>query len=294
MTHGSLFSGIGGFDLAAEWMGWENVFHCEWNDFGKRILKYYWPNAITYDDITKTDFTIHRGQIDILTGGFPCQPYSTGGKRLGKKDDRHLWPEMLRAISEIKPKWIVGENVFGLVNWNNGLVFQEVQTDLEAQGYEVQPFLLPAAGVNAPHQRYRIWFVANAINNGNLRTTRKDERESIKKWLQEWNKIQRTVKSDALFRDIANTKRRKQKKRWNNDRMGWEWKQDEKDTWSKFPTSNIFCNGNDGLSIELDGITFSQWRRETIKAGGNAIVPQLAFQIFKSINKYEEIINKHS
>ena len=92
MRHGSLFSGIGGFDLASEWMGWENVFHCEWNEFGKKVLKYYWPKAISYDDITKADFTIHRGKIDVLTGGFPCQPYSTAGKILGKEDDRHLWP----------------------------------------------------------------------------------------------------------------------------------------------------------------------------------------------------------
>lgn len=162
LRHGSLFSGIGGFDLASEWMGWENVFHCEWNDFGKKILKYYWPNSISYDDITKTDFTIHRGQIDILTGGFPCQPYSMAGKRKGKDDERHLWPEMLRAIREIQPRWIVGENVYGLVNWSGGLVFHEVQTDLEAAGYEVQPFLLPAVSVGAPHRRDRIWFVAHA------------------------------------------------------------------------------------------------------------------------------------
>jgi DNA-cytosine methyltransferase len=121
MRHGSLFSGIGGFDLAAEWMGWQNVFHCEWNPFGQRVLKHYWPNAISYNDITKTDFTIHRGSIDILTGGFPCQPYSAAGKRLGKEDDRHLWPEMLRAIREIQPAWIVGENVRGLTNWNGGM-----------------------------------------------------------------------------------------------------------------------------------------------------------------------------
>lgn len=98
MTHGSLFSGIGGFDLAAEWSGWENVFHCEWNDFSKKVLKYHFPKSISYHDITKTDFTIHHGAIDILTGGFPCQPYSAAGKRLGKEDDRHLWPHMLRAI----------------------------------------------------------------------------------------------------------------------------------------------------------------------------------------------------
>ena len=136
--HGSLFSGIGGFDLAAEWAGWQNAFHCEWNDFGKRILNYYWQKAISYDDITKTDFTIHRGTIDILTGGFPCQPYSVAGKRKGKEDERHLWPEMLRAIREISPTYIVGENGYGLVNWNRGLVFHEVQTDLENEGYEVQ------------------------------------------------------------------------------------------------------------------------------------------------------------
>jgi len=86
MRHGSLFSGIGGFDLAAEWMGWENVFHCEWNEFGRKVLNHYWPNAKSYEDITQTDFSIHRGKIDVLTGGFPCQPYSNAGKRLGKED----------------------------------------------------------------------------------------------------------------------------------------------------------------------------------------------------------------
>jgi hypothetical protein len=117
MRHGSLFSGIGGFDLAAEWCGWENVFHCEWNTFGQKVLKHHFPNSISYNDITKTDFTIHRGTIDIISGGFPCQPYSSAGKRLGKNDDRHLFPEMLRAIREIQPEWIVGENVLGIVNW---------------------------------------------------------------------------------------------------------------------------------------------------------------------------------
>ena len=131
--HGSLFSGIGGFDLAAEWMGWENVFHCELNEFGKRDLNHYWPYSKSYDDIKRTDFTIHRGSIDILTGGFPCQPYSQAGKRLGKEDERHLWPEMLRAIREISPRWIVGENVRGIITWNGGMVFDEVQADLETE-----------------------------------------------------------------------------------------------------------------------------------------------------------------
>jgi len=117
MKHGSLFSGIGGFDLAAEWCGWENIFHCEWNPFGQKVLKHHFPNSISYNDITKTDFSIHRGNIDILTGGFPCQPYSTAGLRKGKADERHLFPEMLRAIKEIQPTWVIGENVRGLVSW---------------------------------------------------------------------------------------------------------------------------------------------------------------------------------
>ena len=150
MNHGSLFSGIGGFDLASKWMGWNNKFHCEWEDFPRRILKHYWPEAESYGDIKQTDFTIWRDRIDILTGGFPCQPYSSAGKRLGKEDDRHLWPEMLRAIREIKPRWVIGENVRGLVNWNDGLVFEEVHSELEAEGYEVQSFILPACGVGAP------------------------------------------------------------------------------------------------------------------------------------------------
>ena len=193
MTHGSLFSGEGGFDLAAECpdgidypsMGWTNLFHCEWNIFCQRILNYYWPKSICYDDIRKTDFTIWRGRIDVLTGGFPCQPYSIAGKQQGKDDERHLWPEMLRAIKEIQPRWIVGENVLNLVNWNGGMVFDEVQADLETAfkdseeakslgqlGYEVFPYVLPAAGVNAPHERYRVWFVAHRNNGFGTTTSR--------------------------------------------------------------------------------------------------------------------------
>jgi DNA (cytosine-5)-methyltransferase 1 len=164
--HASLFSGIGGFDLAAEWIRWENVFHCEINPFCQTVLKYYWPNAKSYEDIKQTDFSIHRGKIDILTGGFPCQPYSLAGKRKGKDDERHLWPQMLRAIREIQPRWIVGENVFGIVNWSDGMVFEEVQVDLEAEGYQVQPYILPACAVDAPHRRDRVWFVAYKDPNG--------------------------------------------------------------------------------------------------------------------------------
>lgn len=147
LTHGSLFSGIGGFDLAAEWMGWENKFHCEINQFGRKVLNYYWPKAKSYDDIKQADFSIHQGSIDILTGGFPCQPFSNSGKREGKNDERHLWPKMLEAIRAIKPRWVVGENVSGIITWSKGMVFREIQNDLEVAGYKVQTVVLPAIGV---------------------------------------------------------------------------------------------------------------------------------------------------
>lgn len=116
ITHGSLFSGIGGFDIAAKWVGWENIFNCEINEFCRKILKYHFPNAEQYKDITKTDFSKWNGQIDVLSGGFPCQPFSVAGKRKGTDDNRYLWNEMLRVIHEIQPAWIVGENVAGIVS----------------------------------------------------------------------------------------------------------------------------------------------------------------------------------
>lgn len=162
MRHGSLFSGIGGFDLAAEWMGWENVFHCEINKFCQKILKQHWPDTKLYEDITTTDFTEWKGRCDIVTGGFPCQPYSQAGKRKGKADDRHLWPQMLRAIGEIQPTWVVGENVPGLLNWQRGMVLAEIKADLETSGFEVfPPVILPACSLQAPHRRDRFWLVAH-------------------------------------------------------------------------------------------------------------------------------------
>jgi len=258
MKHGSLFSGIGGFDLAAEWMGWENVFHCEIDEFPRKILNYYWPNSISYHDIKTTDFSVHRGKIDILTGGFPCQPYSAKGKRLGKEDDRHLWPYMLEAIRSIQPRWVVGENVRGLVNWSDGLVFEEVQVDLEAEGYEVQAFILPAGSVGAPHKRDRVWFVANASHASSKRL--------------EWKWEQR----------ISKEKRKRRKERFSE--LGYI-----KQRWEKFPNQSQVCSRNDEFSPKLDGITFSKWRISSIKGYGNAVVPALVYEIFKSIEEYESL-----
>ena len=297
MTHGSLFSGIGGFDLAAEWMGWENKFHCEWNPFGQKVLHHYFPNAEQFTDITKTNFTKYANKIDILTGGFPCQPYSSAGKRLGKEDDRHLFPEMLRAIREIQPRWVVGENVFGLVNWNGGLVFNEVQTDLEAEGYEVQPYVLPAASVNAPHRRDRVWFVAYSVNNRYNTKRGKISKENGVSGINRQEMGSREFDRADISRDDSNTN----SNGLNQCNSGDEIQSSERGlnafndfgkicSWERFPTVPPICTGNDGLSNRLDGITFSKWRKESIKAGGNAIVPQVALQIFKAIQENENKI----
>ncbi len=114
MNHASLFSGIGGAEVAASMMGWQNLFHCEIQEFPRKVLQYWFPNSESYEDITKTDFHQWQGKVDVLTGGFPCQPFSVAGRRKGEDDNRYLWPQMLRAIREIKPTWIVGENVIGI------------------------------------------------------------------------------------------------------------------------------------------------------------------------------------
>ena len=280
MTHGSLFSGIGGFDLAAEWMGWENKFHCEWNEFGQRVLNYYWPDAELFTDITKSDFKKYANQIDVLTGGFPCQPYSKAGKRRGKEDERHLWPEMLRVIREIKPRYVVGENVRGLITWNAGLVFDEVCTDLENFGYQVAPFIIPASSVNAPHQRERIWFVAHSdsastkhkIQTGrNMFTSQSNDENASNSYFNGFNNFDSKYEKHSGQRRIN---------AFNDINAPYE-------QWKNFPTQSALCGGDDGLPTELDGITFPKWRTESIKAYGNAIVPQVVYQIFKAIKQYE-------
>lgn len=279
MTHGSLFSGIGGFDLAAEWMGWENKFHCEWNEFGQRVLHYYWPEAELFTDITKSDFKKYANTIDVLTGGFPCQPFSNAGQRKGTDDERYLWGEMLRAIQEIEPTFVIAENVFGITTIDGGLVFQQVCLDLEGQGYEVQAFIIPACGKNAPHRRERCFFIAT---NTKLKSERSDGRADIETKENLWRKNTSDVLG-ALCSDgnVTDTNGWEREQSAFNSRMGRIRQSNERDSWGVFPTEHPFCSGNDGLSNELDGITFPKWRQQTMKAYGNAVVPQIAHQLFQ-------------
>lgn len=339
MKHGSLFSGGGGFDLAAERMGWENVFHCEKDTFCQTILKHYWPKAETFTDIKEFNAEKYKGKIDIITGGFPCQPFSAAGKRKGTSDDRYLWPAMYHIIRTVKPRWVVCENVYGLVNWNEGMVFDKVQSDLEAEGYEVAAYVLPAAGVNAPHQRYRVWIIgfnkahpatrekevdthsdcfrrkfavisgkaekkraignsqhtnclcttqldqtcANADCNGCDRMYGKDEKQPG----ETGKYAQRHPESLGEHASITVGQRSQCKAQNRKLARGRPIFKGTGHCWRKWPTQFPLCGGDDGLPSRLDNITFPKWRAGSVKMFGNAIVPGVAMQLFRTIEEYE-------
>tara|TARA_B100000686_G_scaffold100887_1_gene108100 strand:+ start:169 stop:1215 length:1047 start_codon:yes stop_codon:yes gene_type:complete len=160
-----LFSGIGGFSLGMEaTKRISTVAFCEKDEYCRKVLKKHWSNTQRYIDIRDIDGT--KISADIISGGFPCQSFSVAGKRKGTEDNRYLWPQMLRVITEVKPRWVIGENVQGIININNGLVLRQVQTDLEAQGFQVQCFLIPASGIGAWHKRNRVWILGYSEHNG--------------------------------------------------------------------------------------------------------------------------------
>ena len=159
-----LFSGIGGFSLGLESTGgFETIAFVEKDEFCQKVLKKHWPNITIEGDIRNVKG--EKYEADIITGGFPCQPFSVAGKRKGTDDDRYLWDETIRVVRECKPRWFIGENVEGLININNGVVLRQVQTDLEKEGFEVQCLVIPAAGVGGWHQRKRIWIMAHSNSN---------------------------------------------------------------------------------------------------------------------------------
>lgn len=378
-THGSLFSGIGGPEIAAEIMGWKNMFHCEINPFGRKILDYWFPNSKSYEDITKTDFTEWREKINVLTGGFPCQPFSVAGQRKGAEDNRYLWPEMLRAIREIQPDWVVGENVAGILSMvqpgsetalgreeslfgevdrkrilhRQEYVVETVCNDLEREGYSVQPVVIPACAVGAPHRRDRVFFIAHRADAGvkgmqrkwedNILSGRAAPDTNSHRWRDGKNQqvtiaerkgtadigtfredgtfsysqcsgsgqIQQEIQSeqsnghsfdsnggewDAPYSSSEGLSTLRfptsiEKKKWENEDgcsvqpAGNVRRASFAERWKNFPTQSPVCSRDDGISTRLDGIAFSKWRQESIKAYGNAIVPQVMYEIFQAIQE---------
>jgi len=175
-THLDLFSGIGGFALAAQWAGFETIGFSEIDPYASQILKKHWPTIPNHGDI----HTVPVVRCDLITGGFPCQPFSLAGKRRGKADDRHLWPAMRDVIGRCKPTWVLGENVPGII----GMELDQMLADLESFGYRVQSFIVPACAVDAPHRRDRVWIVAHTSSNrseaGASDSTGREERDARK------------------------------------------------------------------------------------------------------------------
>lgn len=357
MRHLGLFEGIGGFSLAARWMGWETVQWVEIDPFCQKVLSHNFPKAKAHGDI-KT-FKGERGSADIITAGVPCQPASSAGKRRGKEDDRWLWGEAFRVLREVKPRYGIFENVRGLLTLERGLVFDSLLADLEAEGYEVLPFLLPACAVNAPHRRDRIWIVAHAkgidaIGSGGITDSQREGSEKIGRGLRDKfgsNGTEGTLenphsdrrdniggegepKERGFGESVANATGMGRGRRGSERGEGREDSRSETDlfshtqrpeqigatpdtgefksqrgvhtngtgaterhtsprhardnerpTWDNFPTQPPLCGGDARLSHRLDGITFPKWRKESIKAYGNAIVPQVALELYKVIER---------
>jgi len=375
VRHIDLFSGIGGFALAAQEVWgeeYENVCFCEINKYAQAVLRnQFGKDAVIYGDIRGLTAYAHKQvesalpsdaipragmpesscAIDLLTGGFPCQPFSQAGKRKGVNDDRYLWPEMLRVIREFHPTWVVAENVRGLLTISEGVVFEQVCLDLENEGYEVQPFVIPACAVNAPHRRDRVWIVAHSQGGKPGQPPEREGREGSCGGNQEggdvanrnnggpsfkkletagnqqcdrgdsasnpegigWTSIGHPVRkesedpmlgssdkhenvSDSRSKrssgSVANEKglegsaRTSEEERENGRASigGWSY-------WSEnwLEVATRFCGVDDGLPGEMDGVTLSKagHRVERLKALGNAIVPQVAIQIFRGLKMAE-------
>lgn len=302
MKHLDLFSGIGGFSLALD-----NVFHeeeiehtfVEWDDFCQEVLRKHWPNASCFSDIKRfiadAKLNKHRteqrevrktqeisgigrealdsgwfGGTTIITGGFPCQPFSQAGRRQGTADDRYLWPAMYECVALFKPEWVVAENVAGLVTWNDGLVLETVCTDLEREGYEVQPFVIPACAVGAPHRRDRVWIVAHKRGSGLQKKRPKQQAAGTR-----GKNIHAT---DTSNKGLQRGRKERTRQRGQPDRAGSDERSDWNKNWVEVATE--FCRVDDGIPKRLD-------RASRLKALGNAIVPQVAEEIFRAIKEID-------
>jgi len=293
LRHLDLFSGIGGFALGLESTGgFETVGFCDNEPFAQKVLKKHWPDVPCYEDVRDVgvDTVGYRG-VDIITGGFPCQPYSVAGKQ-DPKDNRQLWPEMFRIIKEIRPTYVIGENVRNLISIREGVVFEQVCTDLEGEGYEVQTFVLPASAVNAPHQRYRCWIVAYSTSEG---LQGRHINPTIKKKISAVNKS--STESNNGESDVSNSISQRGRSRKSGGK-------DAEDAW-ELSRSEEHRQGNtvsrvggtfDGLSKGLDRHWGDGWEEGTprvaegqknranrLKGLGNAVVPQIPAVLGRAI-----------
>ena len=335
MNHASLFSGIGAAEIAAAMLGWENIFQCEIDKFCQTVLNYWFPNSICYGNIFNTDFKQWQGKIDVLSGGFPCQPFSNAGQRKGTKDNRYLWPQMLRAVQEIKPTWIVAENVVGILtmvesdckttmesqadlfNQDNHnytinrqqFIIHTIIKNLEDIGYSVQPFIIPACSVGAPHRRNRIFIIAFNRDSNGMGLQDNEILEHIKMYGKFGStsndrqvKLSVTNSPNTRFQKMRRRKNRLRKSCTTSDTKGIRGQKrfhcgtsyELGERWRNFPTVSPILGRIDGIPFDVDNLTipFNRWRNQSLKAYGNAIVPQVLYEIFRSIEIVMSKIDK--
>lgn len=311
MTHLGLFEGIGGFSLAARWAGWTTPVMVEWNPYCQAVLKKNFPDATIFSDIRNFDGRPYAGQIDIITGGFPCQPFSSAGKRKGTDDDRYLWPEMLRVIREVGPDWVVGENVAGLLTMDGGRVLRAILADLENAGYRPEIYLIPAIAIGAPHRRDRLWIVAHRYDierdrsrgawNGRAKSANencghtwnaKSARAPQVFGIQE-RQSANAVGSSASNRPPADADSARQQANGVSANRNRENRTCDAGHFTEhwYEVATRICGMDDGIPAGVDGTTEIPTKKNTGKAHrlealGNAIVPQVAYQIFNAINEF--------
>ena len=288
-THLDLFSGIGGFALAAKWNGYRTVGFCDNEPYAQAVLKKHWPEVPCHKDIREVRGELYAG-VTLLTGGFPCQPFSVAGKQGGKNDDRYLWPEMLRVIREARPAWIIGENVAGILN----LALDQVCADLEGQGYEVEPIIVPACAVDAPHRRDRCWIIAKYMADS-VSLSEKSAHGS-----KEWGCVRGRQDEDISQRDeVGSNSSDSRENVADSVKQGWEGRvHRRKDAGRKSVDGYSGCSGTThGQSGEAVWLTEPSVgrvangipnRTHRLKGLGNAIVPQVASEIIRCINKVME------
>jgi DNA (cytosine-5)-methyltransferase 1 len=264
-----LFSGIGGFSLGLESTGYfETIGFVEKDEFCQKVLKKNFNNIPIESEVRNVKGD--RYKADIITGGFPCQPFSVAGKRRGTEDDRYLWDETIRVIRECKPRWFIGENVEGIINISEGKVLQQIQKDLEAEGFEVQCVVIPASGIGAWHQRKRVWIIGYNLSNSNSRNveTRREGQRGVCKE----SKGQRSSSNATSFRKTLSN---------SNSRLSIGENKEVQQTW--WEAQSKLCRTPNGISYELD-----KDRKNRIKSLGNSIVPLIARELGLAIMKAEQ------
>lgn len=273
-----LFAGIGGIALAAEWAGIETVAFCEREPYCQKLLNQNFPNVPVFDDVRTLNRQLLEdkgviepsGTIDIISGGFPCQPYSVAGKRRGTEDDRDLWPQMFRIIKELRPTWVVGENVANFAN----MELDRTLLDLESAGYEIQTFLIPAVAVEAPHERMRTFVVAHSKRLGREKRTSKERKSRIRRASDHFGNCGKTV-ADTISKRCNQMEQHDGggKKREETVREDWKCSvkpRGDESRWAAEPNVGRVAHGVPN-------------RVDRIKGLGNAVVPQQIYPIFKAI-----------